>query len=96
MTNIGTLFAFSIVCRAVPVLRRTHPDAARRFRVPLRPVFPALGLVSCLTLMLSLPAQNWWRLLIWLAAGLCVYFAYGRRRSRLARGDAAPAGGPDA
>ena len=86
MTNIGTLFAFSIVCCAVPVLRRTHPEAERRFRVPLGPVFPALGLASCLTLMLSLPAQNWWRLLIWLAVGLTVYFAYGRRRSHLAGG----------
>ncbi len=86
MTNIGTLFAFSIVCCAVPVLRRTHPEAERRFRVPLGFTFPALGLASCVTLMLSLPVQNWWRLLIWLAVGLIVYFAYGRRRSRLAAG----------
>ena len=85
MTNIGTLFAFAIVCCAVPVLRHTQPDAERRFRVPFGLTFPILGVVSCLTLMLSLPAQNWWRLLIWLAVGLTVYFAYGRRRSRLAR-----------
>jgi APA family basic amino acid/polyamine antiporter len=83
MTNIGTLFAFVIVCAAVPVMRRIEPGAARPFRCPWVPVVPLLGIASCLMLMFSLPAANWWRLLVWLAVGLVVYLAYGRRHSRL-------------
>jgi APA family basic amino acid/polyamine antiporter len=85
MTNIGTLFAFAIVCAAVLIMRRTHPDAARPFRCPLVPLVPLLGMGSCLLLMLSLPAANWWRLIVWLVVGLVIYFAYGRRHSVMAR-----------
>lgn len=88
MTNIGTLFAFLIVCTAVPIMRRTQPDARRPFRVPLGPLFPILGVLSCLLLMFSLPVENWWRLIIWLAIGLAVYFFYGKKHSTLAAGAA--------
>ena len=37
LTNIGTLFAFVIVCAAVLIMRRTNPDAERPFRAPLCP-----------------------------------------------------------
>ena len=84
MTNIGTLFAFLIVCTAVPIMRRTQPNARRPFRVPLGPVFPILGILSCLLLMFSLPVENWWRLIIWLGIGLAIYFFYGRKHSTLA------------
>jgi APA family basic amino acid/polyamine antiporter len=83
LTNIGTLFAFVIVCAAVLIMRRTNPDAERPFRCPLVPLVPALGIGFCLLLMLSLPAANWWRLIAWLALGLCIYFLYGRRHSIL-------------
>src|SRR5262245_59410619 len=83
LTNIGTLFAFVIVCGAVLIMRRTNPDAERPFRCPLVPLVPALGIGFCLLLMLSLPAANWWRLIAWLALGLCIYFLYGRRHSIL-------------
>jgi APA family basic amino acid/polyamine antiporter len=85
LANIGTLFAFAIVCAAVLVMRRTDPDASRPFRVPFVPVTPVLGILSCLVLMFSLPAANWFRLLGWLGIGLLIYFAYGRRHSALAR-----------
>jgi APA family basic amino acid/polyamine antiporter len=85
LVNMGTLLAFAIVCAAVPIMRRTHPEAARPFRVPWVPLLPALGTGSCLLLMFSLPSENWLRLFAWLALGLVVYFAYGRRHSRLAR-----------
>jgi APA family basic amino acid/polyamine antiporter len=94
LANIGTLFAFAIVCAAVLVMRRTNPDARRPFRVPLVPITPILGILSCLLLMFSLPAANWVRLLGWLGAGLVIYFAYGRRNSVMARwpsGAVAPA-----
>ncbi len=85
LTNIGTLLAFVIVCSAVLIMRRVDPQAARPFRVPLVPLLPGLGILICLLLMFSLPAENWLRLVIWLAVGLAVYFGYGRRRSVLAR-----------
>ncbi len=36
LTNIGTLFAFVLVCIGVTVLRYKDPDRPRGFRVPLR------------------------------------------------------------
>jgi APA family basic amino acid/polyamine antiporter len=85
MTSIGTLFAFVIVCGAVLVMRKTNPDAKRPFRCPLVPVIPILGILTCLLLMFSLPAENWYRLIIWLGVGLVIYFLYGRRHSVMSR-----------
>jgi len=83
LTNIGTLFAFALVSAGVIALRRHAPEAPRPFRVPLYPVTPLLSIACCLWLMAGLPASNWIRFAGWLAAGAVVYFAYGRRRSRL-------------
>lgn len=83
LVNIGTLLAFVIVCVAVPVMRYTHPNAKRGFRVPGCPVVPALGVFTCVVLMLSLQAGNWYRLLIWLAVGMVIYFAYSRKHSHM-------------
>ena len=88
MTNIGTLFAFTIVCAAVLVMRKKHPEAERPFRCPLVPLVPILGIVCCVALMLSLPVANWWRLIVWLGLGLLIYLAYGRRHSVMAKLDA--------
>ena len=84
MTSIGTLFAFVIVCGAVMVMRKTNPNADRPFRAPLVPLVPILGILTCLLLMFSLPEENWYRLIIWLAVGLVIYFLYGRRHSVMA------------
>jgi basic amino acid/polyamine antiporter, APA family len=81
LVNIGTLLAFVIVCAAVLILRRTHPDLHRPFRCPMVPFVPIMGILLCLLLMLSLPAENWLRLLVWLALGLAIYFLYGRHHS---------------
>ena len=83
LTNIGTLLAFVIVCAAVLIMRRTHPEIPRPFRCPMVPLVPILGIASCLLLMFSLPSSNWVRLGIWLALGMLIYFAYGMRKSRL-------------
>jgi APA family basic amino acid/polyamine antiporter len=83
LTNIGTLFAFVVVCAAVLIMRRTNPDAERPFRCPLVPLVPILGIGSCLMLMFSLPAENWYRLIGWLAIGLLIYALYGRHHSVL-------------
>jgi APA family basic amino acid/polyamine antiporter len=85
MTSIGTLFAFVIVCGAVIVMRKTNPNANRPFRAPLVPLIPILGILTCLLLMFSLPAENWWRLIGWLLIGFVIYFLYGRRHSVMAK-----------
>ena len=81
LVNIGTLLAFVIVCAAVLVMRKTHPDASRPFRVPLVPLVPILGIFFCLLLMFSLPVENWIRLVVWLGIGFVIYFSYGIRHS---------------
>ncbi len=83
LVNIGTLLAFVIVCSAVLIMRRTHPKAERPFRVPLFPLVPILGILFCLVLMFSLPAENWLRLIVWLVIGAVIYFGYGRRHSSM-------------
>ncbi|MGI9114354.1 MAG: amino acid permease [Chthoniobacterales bacterium] len=86
LTNIGTLFAFVLVCCGVIVLRRKDPARPRPFRVPFVPLFPLLGVLLCFVLMLSLPIETWLRFFGWLVLGLVIYFLYGARHSRLARG----------
>ena len=81
LTNIGTLFAFIVVSAGVIVLRRAQPDRPRAFRVPLVPFLPMLSIAMCLLLMLSLPLETWLRFVVWLAAGLAIYFVYGRKRT---------------
>jgi len=94
LTNIGTLLAFLMVCASVLIMRVTHPDAERPFRAPLSPLTPILGIATCLLLMFSLPAENWLRLLVWLALGMLIYVFYGRRHSIMARlGRLKPEGG---
>ena len=87
LTNIGTLFAFALVCLGVIILRHTQAARVRPFRVPWVPVLPLLGVGSCLALMLSLPILTWIRFFIWLACGLLIYFGYGRRHSHLGQGE---------
>ena len=79
LCNIGTLAAFILVCGGVIVLRRTHPNQSRPFRCPGAPVLPALGIVSCFILMLSLPVITWFRFIIWMAVGMIIYFGYSVR-----------------
>ncbi len=92
LANIGTLLAFVIVCAAVLIMRRMHPEVARPFRCPWVPVVPVLGIASCLMLMFSLPTANWWRLFAWLGIGLLIYFFYGRHHSVMAEQRAASSG----
>lgn len=81
LTNIGTLFAFAIVCIGVLVLRVKEPDRPRPFRVPF--VWPVglLGAGMCIFVMLGLPAHSWTRFGVWLALGIAIYAVYGYRNS---------------
>lgn len=83
LCNIGTLFAFLLVCLGVLVLRFTSPELARPFRCPLGKIVAAAGALVSLGLMLSMPASSWWRLGLWLALGLAVYFLYAWHCGRL-------------
>src|SRR6187200_636577 len=86
LTNIGTLFAFILVCLGVNVLRRVNPERPRPFRVPFVPIFPVLGVFMCLALMFSLPVMTWIRFVVWLGIGLVFYFLYSVRHSKLQHG----------
>lgn len=89
MVSIGTLFAFTIVSIAVPILRRTRPDLERPFRTPLSPILPIASAVLCVALMANLAIETWLRFLVWLLLGFVVYFGYGMRTSRATRGESA-------
>jgi APA family basic amino acid/polyamine antiporter len=84
LVNIGTLAAFVLVCAGVIALRRTHPDMPRPFKMPGGIVLPVLGVLSCGALIAFLPWETHLRFVLWLAAGLIIYFAYGIRHSKLA------------
>jgi APA family basic amino acid/polyamine antiporter len=83
LTNIGTLFAFALVCAGVLVLRVKEPDRPRAFKVPFVWVVAPLGVVACVFIMIGLPRQAWERFAIWLVIGAVIYLAYGYRHSRL-------------
>jgi len=81
LVNIGTLFAFIVVCMGVLIMRRTNPEAKRPFRTPWYPFVPIMGVLVCTLLMFSLPIENWYRLGIWLVIGIFIYYFYGRKHS---------------
>jgi basic amino acid/polyamine antiporter, APA family len=83
LTNIGTLFAFVLVCFGIIILRVKEPHRPRAFKVPLNPVIPLLGVASCIFLMTGLPGITWIRFIVWLILGLVVYFSYGINHSLL-------------
>lgn len=85
MVNIGTLFAFVIVCAAVLLLRIKRPDANRPFRCPLVYIVAPLGILVNMLMMLFLPWETWLRLVVWLGIGLVIYASYGYRNSSLGK-----------
>jgi APA family basic amino acid/polyamine antiporter len=82
-TSIGTLFAFALVNIAVIILRVKRPGMARTYRVPLYPIVPVLGALTCAFLMANLDAVTWLVFGAWMVLGIALYFAYGRRNSRV-------------
>ncbi len=95
LTNIGTLFAFALVCFGVVILRIKDPGRARPFRVPGGTwLVPMLGAACCIFLMFWLPPASWWRFIGWLVLGASIYAAYGWRQSVLGRRAGRPAKNP--
>jgi len=85
MVNIGTLFAFVIVCGAVLMLRIKRPEVQRPFRCPALFIVAPLGILVNVTMMMFLPTETWLRLVYWLAIGLIIYFGYGYWNSALGK-----------
>lgn len=83
LVNIGTLFAFIVVCSGVIYLRYTKPDMHRPFKTPGMPYVPILGVLSCLYLIINLPMITIIRFVVWMIIGLVVYFAFSRTNSAL-------------
>jgi APA family basic amino acid/polyamine antiporter len=77
------------------ILRRTRPDLTRIFRCPQPMLVGALAIVGCMYLFISLPALTIERFLYWNLAGLIIYLAFGRWRSRAAMLSGAPASGAE-
>jgi len=91
LTNIGTLFAFILVCIGIPILRFREPNRPRPFKVPFGPfLIPMLGVVSCAGLIYYLPPASWWRFVGWLVLGMAIFCAYGYSHSRAAHPGARP------
>src|SRR5712692_180567 len=83
LTNIGTLFAFILVCAGILILRKRDPDRPRGFKTPFVPAVPICGILACLYLMLGLPRITWVRFGGWLLIGMVIYFLYGFKKSKL-------------
>ncbi len=83
LVNIGTLAAFVLVCGGVIALRIRHPDMPRPFKAPFGNLLPVLGILSCGALIAFLPFETHLRFILWLAAGMGIYFLYSVKHSRL-------------
>ena len=83
LVSIGTLLAFVIVCGGILVLRYKEPNLVRHFKTPFFPLTPILGILTSLGVMLTLPADTWIRLIVWMAIGLLIYFIYGVKHSKI-------------
>jgi basic amino acid/polyamine antiporter, APA family len=83
MVSIGTLFAFTLVCVGIIIMRKRMPNTPRKFKVPFVPVIPILGAAVCIFLMGSLNLESWLRLLVWLGLGVIIYFFYGKKNSKI-------------
>ena len=83
MTSIGTLFAFSLVCLAVIILRKKEPNLKREFKTPFVPLIPILGIITCGVMIAGLGKENWIRLIVWILIGFIIYFGYGRKNSKI-------------
>ncbi len=83
MTNLGTLFAFVLVCIGVWIMRKKNPQQPRPFRAPLVPLVPILGVIFCVAMIISVDSTSKIAAGTWMLVGLCVYFLFAKRNSNL-------------
>lgn len=81
--SFGTLVAFSIVAISLMVLRRTHPEIERPYKVPLYPVVPILTVVVCVYVLASLKPITWAICVSWLVIVFLFYLVYGHKKATL-------------
>lgn len=81
LVSMLTLFIFAIVCLGVWILRHTHPEFKRSFKVPFVPWIPLAGILVCVGQMLFLPLITWAQFGLWLLVGALIYFSYGIKNS---------------
>lgn len=91
LVNIGTLFAFMIVCSGVLILRYSRPELPRPFKTPFMPYTPILGVICCAYLIYNLPWFTILRFVIWMMVGIVIYFGFSRANSALAKSSSCPA-----
>ena len=85
LANAGTLTAFIAVCAAMIWMRRTKPDAPRKFRAPAATIVGSLGILGCIYLLFSLPTKTQEYFVLWNLIGIVVYWFYGSPRAAKAR-----------
>jgi basic amino acid/polyamine antiporter, APA family len=83
LTSFGTLFAFILVCAGIMILRKKSPEVVRPFKTPMVPLVPILGMLVCTTMIIALDFFTLTSAVIWMLAGLLVYFGYSRKASNL-------------
>ncbi|GAB4560887.1 MAG: amino acid transporter [Anaerolineae bacterium] len=87
--DIMFLLLFMMVCYSLIQLRERRPDLDRRFKVPLFPYLPWLGVFLCVALSLTLFELSpiaWVTTAVWILAGVVIYFTYSiRQQERIER-----------
>jgi len=79
IVNFGSLFTYLFVNLSVLKLRRSESQTQRFFKVPLYPVVPIIGAISCVSLMFFLNESAIFVSAIWAAIGLTVFFVLYRK-----------------
>lgn len=83
IANMSAIINFALVALSIIVLRKTHPDLKRNFKVPFVPILPIIAIIFCLFLVFNLSMQTWFYYLAWIVIGLIIYFSYSRKKSML-------------
>jgi APA family basic amino acid/polyamine antiporter len=83
MTSFGTLFAFTMVCVAVWILRVKQPHLQRNFKVSALPVIAVCGISINIYLIFKLSSEAKMYSAIWMVIGVVIYFLYSKRNSNL-------------
>jgi APA family basic amino acid/polyamine antiporter len=83
LVSMVTLLIFAIVCLGVWVLRHTHPEFKRPFKVPFVPWIPLAGILTCVAQMFALPAVTWVQMIVWLGIAMAIYFLYSIKHSKI-------------
>ncbi len=85
LCNYGTFTAFIAICVSVIVLRKTEPNLNRPFKVPFVPLFPILGILCCLGLMVFSFKQltsSVAMFFIWITIGVAIYAGFSYKNLR--------------